>query len=136
MTPTNVSQDAADSVGKQPKTTDNDSEPRIVTKNLGLRTPVRRVGGLSDPAGLRRYPQTMSSAQEWELTVPADGEQLMDELRKHGVAPGQRLRVTARETLSPHATDGAKPAIFDLFDGPPDLSERADEILEAEFPGE
>lgn len=85
---------------------------------------------------VRRTLRIMSSAQEWELTVPDNGEQLLAELRRHGVTPGQRLHVAVPAPASDAASDPEKPAIFDLFDGPPDLAERSSEILEAEFPGD
>lgn len=77
----------------------------------------------------------MNSLHEWEFTVPDDGDALMAELRRHGVEPGQRLRVSVID-----AQDGLEdvpvPAFFDSFDGPPDLAERSSEILAAEFPGD
>jgi hypothetical protein len=33
------------------------------------------------------------AAEEWEVVVPDDGSELLAELRRHGVCPGQRLRV-------------------------------------------
>lgn len=35
----------------------------------------------------------MSAADGWDLTVPEDAAELLAELRRHGVRPGQRLRV-------------------------------------------
>jgi hypothetical protein len=35
-----------------------------------------------------------SAADEWDVTVPADGEEFLAELRRHGVRPGQCLHVT------------------------------------------
>jgi hypothetical protein len=35
----------------------------------------------------------MSSADGWDLTVPEDAAELLAELRRHGVRPGQRLHV-------------------------------------------
>jgi hypothetical protein len=74
--------------------------------------------------------------QEWELTVPDDGEQLMAEFRKHGVTPGQRLRVAVNG--DPPATNGEPPMpdFFSSFDGAPDLAERSDEVLASEFPAD
>ncbi|PWJ52988.1 hypothetical protein SAMN06264364_1155 [Quadrisphaera granulorum] len=37
----------------------------------------------------------MSGARSWDLTVPEDDAELGAELRRHGVVPGQRLRVVA-----------------------------------------
>lgn len=33
------------------------------------------------------------NADEWDLTVPADEAELLAELRRHGVRPGQRVHV-------------------------------------------
>jgi hypothetical protein len=35
----------------------------------------------------------VSTADEWDLTVPEDAAELLAELRRHGVQPGQRLHV-------------------------------------------
>ena len=35
----------------------------------------------------------MSTADGWDLTVPEDDAELLAELRRHGVRPGQRLHV-------------------------------------------
>jgi hypothetical protein len=78
----------------------------------------------------------MSSAQEWELTVPDDGEQLMAELRKHGVTPGQRLHVAVNGHAAAADGEPPMPNFFSSFDGAPDLAERSDEILASEFPGD
>jgi len=36
----------------------------------------------------------MSTADEWDLTVPSDDAELVAELRRHGVEPGQRVRMS------------------------------------------
>ncbi len=36
------------------------------------------------------HPET---TDEWDLTVPADEAELLAELRRHGVRPGQRVRM-------------------------------------------
>jgi hypothetical protein len=33
------------------------------------------------------------ASEEWDVVVPEDGETLMDELRRHGVKPGQVLHM-------------------------------------------
>ena len=38
----------------------------------------------------------MSTADGWDLTVPEDDAELLAELRRHGVRPGQRLHVVPR----------------------------------------
>jgi hypothetical protein len=35
----------------------------------------------------------MSTADEWDLTVPEDAAELMAELRRRGVVPGQRVHI-------------------------------------------
>ena len=79
----------------------------------------------------------MSTAEEWDFTVPDDAE-LLAELRRHGVRPGLRLHVelsgrrdNAHDTLHPDEL----PAFFGSFhSGQPDLAERSSEILRSEFP--
>jgi len=36
-----------------------------------------------------------SGAHEWDLVVPDDGAELLAELRRHGIRPGQRLHLRA-----------------------------------------
>src|SRR3954447_1393586 len=43
----------------------------------------------------------MSSADGWDLTVPEDAAELLAELRRHGVKPGQRLHVVVCELTAP-----------------------------------
>ena len=45
----------------------------------------------------------MSVAEGWDFTVPEDEAELMAELRRHGVRPGQRLHVVP--VTRPHAGD-------------------------------
>lgn len=75
----------------------------------------------------------MSTANEWDFTVPEDDAELVAELRRHGVRPGQRLHV-AVAGQEPENPSAEPPAFFASFDGRPDLAERADDILRAEFP--
>lgn len=74
----------------------------------------------------------MKSGQEWDLTVPADEEELLAELRRHGVRPGQRLHVVVSDEVNVEARE--QPAFFASFSGPADLAERSREILDVEFP--
>ena len=74
----------------------------------------------------------MTSGQEWDLTVPADEEQLLAELRRHGVRPGQRLHVVVSDAAAVEAHE--QPAFFASFSGSVDLAERSREILDVEFP--
>jgi hypothetical protein len=41
--------------------------------------------------------QPSTAVDEWDLTVPADDAELLDELRRHGVRPGRRLYVRVVE---------------------------------------
>jgi hypothetical protein len=84
----------------------------------------------------------MSSADGWDLTVPEDAAELLAELRRHGVRPGQRLHVVrAEEELSkaPSGEDADLPArakldfIGSVDGGPADLSTRTDEYLQRGF---
>ena len=77
---------------------------------------------------------TGGTADEWEFTVPADEVELLAELRRHGVRPGQRLHVAlvVREPLV--SAGDQPPEFFASFSGAPDLAERAERILTAEFP--
>lgn len=76
------------------------------------------------------------AADEWDVIVPANGEQLMAELARHGVRPGQRLHLAAVSEAD--RCDDAPEALPDYIgsfaSGQPDLAERAREILRAEFP--
>ena len=95
------------------------------------------------------------AADEWDVVVPADGEELLAELRRRGVVPGQRLHVRSGaaglqgapdvvEISVPHGPAGregedadreALPDYIGSFDsGQPDLAERSEEILSAHFP--
>lgn len=77
----------------------------------------------------------MDAGPEWELTVPADDGALGDELRRHGVRPGQRLHVAVVDSADLESTPEELPEFFASFDGPADLGARSSEILRAEFPG-
>ena len=68
----------------------------------------------------------------WELTVPANDAELLAELRRHGVRPGRRLRLVVSDPTRPGAD--TTPEFFASYAGAPDASERAEEILAAEFP--
>ena len=83
----------------------------------------------------------MSSADGWDLTVPEDAAELLAELRRHGVRPGQRLHV-ARADDKPERSNGedaARPVrakldfIGSVHGGPADLSTRTDEYLQRGF---
>ena len=99
----------------------------------------RRRRQLFRPAA--RYPLTMSSAEGWDLTVPEDAAELLAELRRHGVRPGQRLHVVqaAEEATPPTevSTDRSSGRKLDFIGsvhgGPDDLSARTDEYLQRGF---
>ena len=50
---------------------------------------------------------TPGTADEWDLTVPADEAELLAELRRHGVRPGQRvhMRVIHQQPGAPAEQD-------------------------------
>jgi hypothetical protein len=75
------------------------------------------------------------AAEEWDVIVPADGDELLAELRRHGVRPGQRLHLTVFRDGQPGSDDGLPGYIGSFATGQPDFAERAAEILRAEFPG-
>jgi hypothetical protein len=50
---------------------------------------------------------TPETADEWDLTVPVDEAELLAELRRHGLRPGQRvhMRVVHQQPVAPAAQD-------------------------------
>jgi hypothetical protein len=66
------------------------------------------------------------------MTVPADDADLLAEFRRHGVRAGSRLHVIVSD--EPPGLESDRPAYFGSFTGPPDLGERSEELLRAEFP--
>ncbi len=81
----------------------------------------------------------MSTADGWDLTVPEDAAELLAELRRHGVEPGQRLHVVqATEQASDTTDETPTPSrrSFDFaasFTAESDLSARTDEYLQRGF---
>jgi hypothetical protein len=92
------------------------------------------------------------AADEWDVVVPDDGEALLAELRRHGVNPGERVRVrsavsgvyrtkaaaerAARDAVAKAGRHEAPPAFFgSVRSGRSDLAGRSEEILRADFPG-
>ena len=73
------------------------------------------------------------AADEWDVVVPADAEQLMAELRRHGVRPGQRLHVIAAQEAGATGEVWPPPWVGSFDSDEPDLGERSEEILRAEF---
>ena len=77
----------------------------------------------------------MSTADEWDFTVPEDDAELLAELRRHGVRPGVRLHLVVSEPG--RAAGGSpveQPEFFGSISAASDLAERTREILQAEFP--
>jgi hypothetical protein len=83
----------------------------------------------------------MSSADGWDLTVPDDAAELLAELRRHGVRPGQRLHVVRasddQSQQSSGPTEGSSTRTPDFIGsahgGPADLSTRTDDYLRRGF---
>jgi hypothetical protein len=82
----------------------------------------------------------MSSADGWDLTVPEDAAELLAELRRHGVRPGQRLHVvrapdeSAQQSSDPIERPASKlDFIGSVHGGPDDLSTRTDDYLRRGF---
>src|SRR4051812_30715956 len=83
----------------------------------------------------------MSSADGWDLTVPEDAAELLAELRRHGVRPGQRLHVVRasddQSQQSSEETEGPVTRTLDFIGsvhgGPADLSTRTDDYLRRGF---
>jgi hypothetical protein len=73
--------------------------------------------------------------EEWDVIVPADGDELLAELGRHGVRPGHRLHLAVLAD-SPATSDDLPDYIGSFASGQPDLPERSGDILRAEFPGQ
>ena len=86
----------------------------------------------------------MSSADGWDLTVPEDAAELLAELRRHGVRPGQRLHVVrasddqTQQSSEPTEAPATRTLDFigSVHGGPTDLSTRTDDYLRRGFGGE
>jgi hypothetical protein len=80
----------------------------------------------------------MSTADGWDLTVPDDANELLAELRRHGVLPGQRLRVVPGVEQDARVADDAPPPRRSMefiasFSAEPDLGRNADHYLAQDF---
>ncbi len=83
----------------------------------------------------------MSSTDGWDLTVPEDAAELLAELRRHGVRPGQRLHVVrasddqSQQSSEPTEGSATRPLDFigSVHGGPADLSTRTDDYLRRGF---
>lgn len=78
-----------------------------------------------------------SGAGEWDLVVPDSDAELLAELRRHGVRPGQRLHLRAVPDAEP--SDTGSDEYWDAFIGStgpgadPELSTKAKDILRSEM---
>ena len=79
----------------------------------------------------------MSTADGWDLTVPEDEAELLAELRRHGVCPGQRLHVVQTPDepgVQAEKTQGDRRktrrlSFAGFIQAEPDLSKETDEYL-------
>ncbi|WP_091548276.1 hypothetical protein [Modestobacter sp. DSM 44400] len=79
----------------------------------------------------------MSTADGWDLTVPEDDAELLAELRRHGVRPGQHLHIVQSPEQSPDQANieptSERPRRRLSFTGSvqaePDLARNSDEYL-------
>jgi hypothetical protein len=87
------------------------------------------------PVDRDEYAVIMTSASEWDFTVPDNDAELLAELGRHGDAPavGLHVALSAGESGSAAAPE-VLPAFIASFSEAPDLAERSGEILRAEFP--
>lgn len=80
-----------------------------------------------------------SGAGKWDLIVPDSDAELLAELRRHGVHPGQRLHLRAVPDADAEPAEADRDEFWDAFigsagaGGDPDLSAKAKEILRAEM---
>lgn len=81
----------------------------------------------------------MSTPDGWDLTYPEDAADLAAEFRRHGVVPGQRLRIvqalahpTPDQDVHP-PEQGRFGFIGSVQGGPDDVSERVDAYLQRGF---
>jgi hypothetical protein len=94
------------------------------------------------------------TVEEWDVVVPDDGAELLAQLRRLGVRPGQRVHIRttgaglegasdrvealAESEVGSSTGDGPAhglPAFVGSFaSGQPDLAERSEEILQEHFP--
>jgi hypothetical protein len=74
----------------------------------------------------------MSTIDQWAFTVPEEEAELLAELRRHGVRPGARVRVSL---LSEEAGEGlnetsrGRLSFAGSISAEPDLSDRVDKYL-------
>ncbi|WP_202925862.1 hypothetical protein [Goekera deserti] len=101
---------------------------------------LRASGRCPDPpvGGLAATLTVVSAADGWDLTVPEDGSELLAELRRHGVRPGQRLHVVPAsaqsggrpdETASAEDRPRRRLSFTATGDGESDLARNTDEYL-------
>ncbi len=79
----------------------------------------------------------MSTDEQWDFIVPEDDGELLAELRRHGVRPGQRLHVSVKpvdtgeidETAGKADRRPRRLSVAGSIHAEPDLSERVDDCL-------
>ncbi len=59
----------------------------------------------------------MSTADEWDFTVPDDDAELLAELRRHGVRPGVRLHLALSDNNAAVEATAEPPEFFGSFSG-------------------
>ena len=97
--------------------------------------PRKAVYGLLDATAVTLA--VMSTADGWDLTVPEDDAELLAELRRHGVRPGQRLHIVTTQSepvIAPEEASGEprrnrRLSFAGSVQAEPDLSEKTDEYL-------
>jgi hypothetical protein len=63
----------------------------------------------ADGAGEEGDVTSSGAADEWDLVVPANGDELLAELGRHGVRPGQRVHLRAVPDVGEAETTAAWP---------------------------
>jgi hypothetical protein len=117
---------------------------RISVRRIWPRLPEGHRGRAAPPEGVYDLLEApadtlavMSTADGWDLTVPEDAAELLAELRRHGVRPGQRLHVVATPPEPDIATEEAtreprktrRLSFAGSIQAEPDLSQKTDEYL-------
>lgn len=69
-----------------------------------------------------------SGESAWDFVVPSSSDDLMNELRRHGVQPGQRVHLSVVPALN--EDEALDPYIGSFDSGDPMFAERSEEILD------
>jgi hypothetical protein len=75
----------------------------------------------------------IKTVDEWELVVPDDDAELVAEFRRHGVRPGQRVRVAVVDRNGWRMPTSSCRPFLRASMGPPSWRGRSGEILRSEF---